>query len=465
MIRADQANLLRLTGGWPLKTRVQHPKVHERTDRAGYSWFFRAWVDLYQPDHSVKACRRYFGLGPSRGPNSIAKKEAEVERDKILMKLNTPTVQQALAKGPVLFGELARMYKESYLEREDQISRPTREKEQSHLNLHIIPKWGRHRLNEISPKEVEDWLYEAFTSWWMRHAVRHIMGRIYKKAEHWGYWEENKRTPIEKVRIGKKSLKRPRQILSIEQTARVLARLDDPYLLVIETCIATGARISEVLGLQWKHVDLCIGTIRIEQRVWHGDIGMPKTETSRRTLALGDLAARFKLRAAGCSATPDDWVFGQPRDPSNPLWDSSIRKELHKAARSEDCDFAGLGPHTFRRANISWRQVEGASAIEASKIAGHSDVDMTADYTFVDIERQQQTTIAIQKRLASFSSQLTNVGVSASGPPSTLPPQQLAESAGLKQVGRPAIKINAEYAVDAADPSPTPYLCSFAPFR
>jgi len=31
----------------------------------------------------------------------------------------------------------------------------------------------------------------------------------------------------------------------------------------------------------------------------------------------------------------------------------------------------------------------GGSAIEASKIAGHADVDMTADYTFVDIERQQ----------------------------------------------------------------------------
>ena len=41
----------------------------------------------------------------------------------------------------------------------------------------------------------------------------------------------------------------------------------------------------------------------------------------------------------------------------------------------------------------------GGSAIEAAKIAGHSDVDMTADYTFVDIERQQQLTRAIQDRL------------------------------------------------------------------
>jgi integrase len=50
--------------------------------------------------------------------------------------------------------------------------------------------------------------------------------------------------------------KRERKILSFEETARVLAHLEEPYRLIIETCIATGARISEVLGLQWKHVNL-----------------------------------------------------------------------------------------------------------------------------------------------------------------------------------------------------------------
>jgi integrase len=52
----------------------------------------------------------------------------------------------------------------------------------------------------------------------------------------------------------------------------VLARLEDPNKLVIETCIATGARISEILGLKWKHVNLEAATIKIEQRVWHQEI-------------------------------------------------------------------------------------------------------------------------------------------------------------------------------------------------
>ena len=68
---------------------------------------------------------------------------------------------------------------------------------------------------------------------------------------------------------------------------RVLARLEEPNLLVIETCIATGVRISEVLGLKWRNVNLDAGTIKIEQRVWHQELDRPKSENSRRVVGIG----------------------------------------------------------------------------------------------------------------------------------------------------------------------------------
>ena len=208
--------------------------------------------------------------------------------------------------------------------------------------------------------------------------------------------EEGRRSPASKAKIGKKRYKNERRILSFDETARVLARLEDPYLLIIETCIATGARSSEVLGLQWKHVDLAVGTIKIEQRVWHQDIDRPKSEGSKRTLGIGDLAGRYRANAAG--ATPDAFVFQQKRAPGRPLWDSGVRDALHQAAEAEGCDFPGLGPHSFRRANITWRQQVGGSAIEASKIAGHSDLEMTGEYTFVTAERQNELTRRIQQK-------------------------------------------------------------------
>ena len=42
---------------------------------------------------------------------------------------------------------------------------------------------------------------------------------------------------------------------------------------------------------------------------------------------------------------------------------------LHAAARAVGLDSEGFGPHTFRRANITWRQQVGGSAVQAGNIA------------------------------------------------------------------------------------------------
>jgi len=406
-----EGTLRTLTGGLRVKPRVQHPKVHEalKSRQDGWWWFFRYWDDQFRTDGTVQTTRRRQWLGPSRGEKKITKKEADVERDKFLAKLNAPTieeaVQQVASTGVALFGEVARMYEDGYLGRDNQIAKPTRVKEKFYLNEYLVPRWGKVRLNQILPKAVEDWLHTTFDSWWTMHGVRAIMSRIFYYAEGHGLWEEGKRSPASKAKLGKKRHKYERRILSFDETARVLARLEEPNKLIIETCIATGARISEVLGLMWKHVNLDAATIKIEQRVWHQDVGRPKSEDSRRVLGIGDLAERYHEKAAADGATPDSWVFCQKRAPDRPLWDSGVRDALHQAAAAEDCDFPGLGPHSFRRANITWRQEVGGSAIEASKIAGHSDLEMTGEYTFVAPERQNELTRRIQEKLAKAGKQ------------------------------------------------------------
>ena len=130
----------------------------------------------------------------------------------------------------------------------------------------------------------------------MMNDLRGIMSGIYTKAEEWGYWPEGRRNPISRVKIGEKWSVRPERILTEEETVRVLARLSDPNLLVIETTIATGARISEILGLTWRHVDLQDGVIHIVQRNWRGDIDDPKSKTSKRPLTNWVYSYRGKAR-------------------------------------------------------------------------------------------------------------------------------------------------------------------------
>src|SRR5438128_1769344 len=151
MMLGTEGILHTLAGGLRVKARVQHPQVKPRKDRQGWPWIFRYWSDEIQPDGSVKTLRKYQAVGPSKGDEALTKKQAEIERDKFLAKLNAPTieiaVEQVAATGVALFGEIAKMYEEGYLGRENQIAKPTREKEKFYLNEYIVPRWGKLRLN------------------------------------------------------------------------------------------------------------------------------------------------------------------------------------------------------------------------------------------------------------------------------------------------------------------------------
>jgi integrase len=400
-----EGNLQSLTGGLQLKIRIQHPGVHERTDRGGSYWYFRYWEDVLRRDGTTKAVRKFRTLGPSKGETRLSKKQAEVERDKFLATINKPTIEQKVADGLALFRKMVEKYRAAHVEAEVAgrflLSKPTRDKYIIHLEQRIVPQWGDRRLCEIKPDEVQQWLFKTCDSWHMMNDLRGIMSGIYTKAEEWGYWPEGRRNPMSRVKIGEKWTVRPERILTEDETVKVMARLSDPNLLIIETALATGARISEILGLTWQHVDLKDGIIHIVQRNWRGDIDDPKSKTSKRLLTLGNLVDRYRVKAGADNSKPEKWVFVRTDGSGLPLWDSGVRQALKKAAVAEGCDFPGLGPHSFRRANITWRQEVGGSSIEASKIAGHSTVRMTEGYTKIQLNRQAELTRLIQEKLAS----------------------------------------------------------------
>jgi integrase len=406
----NEGTLLTLRGGVRLKQRVQHPKVHERKDRASYYWFFRYRHDELRPDGSIKTTRKFHTIGPSRGENAIAKKQAESKRDVFLADLNAaPTrceaavvVSQPVEVTAIIFGKLAELWRKDYVDNPKvKLATPTREKYRTRLDNHILPRWQDTRLGEFRTKEILDWLHAKCTSWHMMIDLRNIMSGIFARGQEWEIIPETFANPMSRVKVGRKWTVRADRILDDDETAAVFARLEDPQLLICETCLDTGTRISEAVGLQLKHFDPKKGTIRIEQRHCRGDVDEPKTKNSKRTLALGTLVDRYDAWIKEKNiARPNDWIFFQEDDRSKPMWDSGVRKALKIAAVDVGCDFPGFGLHSFRRANITMRQEEGGSAIEASKIAGHATVSQTGDYTVVQLKRQEELTRAIQHRVA-----------------------------------------------------------------
>jgi integrase len=366
----------------------------------------------------VKSTRKRQIVGPSKGLNAITKKQAEGDRDKFLVNLNAaPTRPEAAAAvaaaapapesepGAIIFGRLAQMWRTDFVEKsvggKALLAAPTRAKYIFNIEKYILPRWKDTRLGEFRAKEVLDWLQDTCASWHHMADLRGIMSGVITKAQEWELLPETFANPIHRVKLPKKWEVREKRILDEDQTARVMARLEDPNLLICETCLDTGTRISEVTGLKVKHVDFDKGCIRIDQRNWRGDIDEPKTAKSKRVLALGDLGPRYKVWIGNLKRRgPEAWVFPQADDLNEPMWDSGVRQALKRAATAEGCDFPGFGPHSLRRANITWRQEVGGSSIEASKIAGHANTKITEEYTIVQLKRQDELTRRIQGRRA-----------------------------------------------------------------
>ncbi len=421
----DEGTLRSLYGGRELKQRVQHPKIQECKDRTMPYWFFRYRHDEVLPNGSVKTTRKRHICGPIKGPKAITRKQAEVIRDNFLHDLNIAETRPEAAvaaqapkpaddPGQIIFGNLAQLWRTEYVEKvaagRPLIATPTRAKYIRALENHILPKWKDAKIADLKARHVLAWLQEESNSWHMMADLRGVMSGIITKAIEWEVFPETFANPIHRVRLPKKWEVREKRILTEEQTAVVLARVNEAgNLLICETCLDAGTRISEVTGLMIKHVDLEKGTIQIAQRNWRGDIDVPKTEKSKRTLALGGLVGRYRDWIAKLpNKGPEAFVFPNEADHSQPRWDSGVRQALKRAAKAEGLDFPGFGPHSLRRANITWRQEVGGSSIEASRIAGHANTRITEEYTIVQLRRQEELTRRIQDKRVKAAKRATS---------------------------------------------------------
>jgi integrase len=166
--------------------------------------------------------------------------------------------------------------------------------------------------------------------------------------------------------------------------------------LMIAMAVTTGMRVSEIIGLKWKHMDLDRGIVRVEERYYRGDTDAPKTEGSKRELPLGKLGEALRKHQPA-DWQPDGYIF--TRD-GGPMDDRAIlRDTIRPAAKQLGIYFEGFGWHSFRRQNLTLLQEEGATTFEAMAQAGHSRPQMTGEYTIVDLKRRNEAVVRVQERL------------------------------------------------------------------
>lgn len=144
---------------------------------------------------------------------------------------------------------------------------------------------------------------------------------------------------------------------------------------------ATGARISEVLGLRWADIDFTAKTVVIAGKVNRipggGMVRDDFTKSKKdRTLSLPDFAISMLMtRQIDATINIYDAVFpgqtGMLRDPS------AVSKQWRKVRAALKLDW--VTSHTFRRTVATIIDAQGLSARIGADQLGHAQVSMTQD--------------------------------------------------------------------------------------
>lgn len=239
-----------------------------------------------------------------------------------------------------------------------------------YVRRHILPRWGKKRLTDITQPDVAKWLadkQEEGLAPATVEKIRVIFGRSFELALRWDIPGTDK-NPVRGIPRRRFANARERFLSPIEaeRLRKAVAQSRNRQLpAIVGLLLLTGARVSEVLSAEWQHVDL-------ERRSWL--IPMSKTGKARHVpLSTAAISVIRKIKRRG----EGRYLFPSRFDPNKPL--GSI-KHAWQTAR----DAAKLGDmrvHDLRHSAASFMINSGVDLFAVGRVLGHANHASTMRYS------------------------------------------------------------------------------------
>jgi integrase len=293
------------------------------------------------------------------------------------------------------------------------------------LDSHLLPAFGRNRLAEIDVTSVSAFIARMATVEYRRdvearngqqptattgYSPQTIksslipLSRTFAYAKrHLGFAGDNPVMALDlDERPGYRIRKARKRKLGRDELDRLIEHAESPYREIIATAAALGTRLGETLGIEWRHVDIDTGTVRIEQQAnSKRKIAQVKTQTGVRRIEAPDwllrMLAEIKLRSRYCA--DDSLVFptatGRPHSHGNIL-----ARGLYPAL-----DRAGLPRtsfHSLRHSHASLWIKDGGDVISLFKRLGHATPQVTMSVYADEIEEANDSAIRKARADALF---------------------------------------------------------------
>jgi integrase len=351
------------------RNRYQQGSLTIENRRKGQKiWVYR-WREI---DANAKSVRRKHIVGTKTEylTRSAAMKAVEGLR----LDINVETTNASST--PITIDQIISHYKETELADSNSKTLRTKEVYRHQLDNVISPKWGLHRLKDVKPIAVENWLNEMPVAPGTRYKTKGVMSILFQHAMRYEWAKTN---PIRLVRQSALPLQEEIVLEPVEISA-LLAELRDPFRTLILVASVTGLRRGELFGLKWEDVDFNEAEIRVVRSIVDQVEGPPKTLASRRPLPLSsELAislANWK-KQTGFSGS-QDWVFASPLAlGKKPYWPDAVLKRHIFPAAARAGIRKRIGWHSFRRTLATLLQSSGASVKTTQELMRHSSPVMT----------------------------------------------------------------------------------------
>lgn len=302
------------------------------------------------------------------------------------------------APSSMTLGEWAATWVEQYLKRA--VSTRSYDRQKTIIDRHIVPALGKIPLQKLSSVRINE-LYRQLEADGLHastiHYVHVVLGSCLKSAVKIAAVA---RSPVTNASAPKVNAQSGGRALTQTELEKVLTDFDGkPLFTIVALAAGTGARINELLALEWSAVDWDTKALRIDAALKptsNGlERGVPKTERSRRTIRLDDgLAALLKAERdrqeaeqraiQGLSGVvtlrrllPERALIfpASPLDPTKPRRHGPISKAF--TGRAAKLGFGGLRFHDLRHTHATLLLQAGVPVAAVSARLGHANAAVT----------------------------------------------------------------------------------------
>jgi integrase len=251
------------------------------------------------------------------------------------------------------------------------------------LNQHLIPYFGRRRLDQISPEDIAAFVAQmkkrGRKGWTITSALRPL-SIILAQAHRKGRIPVNPMTQLERGERPSHDDQRPKRILTLDEIQKLLKAADsEQYRCLLELLLTSGARIGEALGLTLADLDIEHSLIHIRYQLGRDGVRAPlKTNEAMRTIDIPPQLMRRLLALItdrGARFNPNALVFASRNE-------TGLERKTARAALDRAVKAAGLAApkptlHDLRHSHASMLIALDHNLVDIQRRLGHRKPDTT----------------------------------------------------------------------------------------